>query len=326
MAIDKIKTGIPGFDLISEGGLPAQRTTLVAGTAGSAKTIMAAQFLAEGIRSGKIPGVFVTFEENPEDLRKNLVSLGWDISSWEAKGKWLFIDASPMVEEETIEIGTYDLGGLLSRLEHAVHSIGAQRVVLDSLGAVFNLFENKQIIRGELFRISNALKQLGVTTIMTSERSEEYGAISRYGVEEFVTDNVIILRNNLEEEKRRRTIEILKFRGTHHQRGEYPFTILPSKGVEIIPLSAIELRQSSSDVRVTSGNKDIDKMCGGGFFRDSVILVSGATGTGKTLMTTEFIAGGIKNGEKCMLFAFEESREQLLRNAKGWGVTNLYIS
>lgn len=320
MAIDKIKTGIPGFDLISEGGLPAQRTTLVSGTAGSAKTIMAAQFLAEGIRSDKIPGVFVTFEENPEDLRKNLVSLGWDISSWEAKGKWLFIDASPMVEEETIEIGTYDLGGLLSRLEHAVHSISAQRVVLDSLGAVFNLFENKQIIRGELFRISNALKQLGVTTIMTSERSEEYGAISRYGVEEFVTDNVIILRNNLEEEKRRRTIEILKFRGTHHQRGEFPFTILPSKGVEIIPLSAIELRQSSSDVRVTSGNKDIDKMCGGGFFRDSVILVSGATGTGKTLMTTEFIAGGIKNGEKCMLFAFEESREQLLRNAKGWGV------
>ncbi len=320
MAIDKIATGIPGFDLITEGGLPRERTTLLTGTAGSAKTVFAAQFLAEGIRKEKIPGVFVTFEESPADLRNNLISLGWDISSWEEQNLWTFIDGSPVVEEETIEIGTYDLGGLLSRVENAISSIGAKRVVLDSLGAVFNLFDNKQIIRGELFRLSTALKQMGITTLMTSERSEEYGAISRYGVEEFVTDNVIILRNNLEEEKRRRTIEILKFRGTSHQRGEFPFTILTHKGIEIIPLSAIELRQSSSDVRVTSGNKDIDAMCGGGFFRDSVILVSGATGTGKTLMTTEFIDGGIKNGEKCMLFAFEESREQLLRNAKGWGV------
>lgn len=320
MGIQKIETGIPGFDLISEGGLPEHRTTLITGTAGSAKTVFAAQFLAEGIRNHNDPGVFVTFEESPADLRENLVSLGWDVTSWETERKWLFIDASPVVEEEIIEIGTYDLGGLLSRVEHAINSIGAKRVALDSLGAVFNLFENKQIIRGELFRISTALKELGVTTVMTSERSEEYGEISRYGVEEFVTDNVIILRNNLEEEKRRRTIEILKYRGTSHQRGEFPFTILPNKGLEIIPLSAIELRQSSSDVRVTSGNKDIDEMCGGGFFRDSVILVSGATGTGKTLMTTEFIDGGIKNKEKCILFAFEESREQLLRNAKGWGV------
>lgn len=320
MSIKKIETGIKGFDLISEGGLPEKRTTLVTGTAGSAKTVFAAQFLAEGIRNSGTPGVFVTFEENPEDLRKNLISLDWDVTKWEEEKKWLFIDGSPIVEEETIEIGNYDLGGLLSRIEHAVTSIGAKRVVLDSLGAVFNLFENKQIIRGELFRISNTLKKLGITTIMTSERSLEYGEISRYGVEEFVTDNVIILRNNLEEEKRRRTIEILKLRGTSHQRGEYPFTILTHKGVEIIPLSAIQLRQSSSDYRVTSGNPDIDKMCGGGFFRDSVILVSGATGTGKTLMTTEFIDGGVKNGEKCMLFAFEESREQLLRNAKGWGI------
>lgn len=155
---------------------------------------------------------------------------------------------------------------------------------------------------------------------MTAERSQEYGEIARFGVEEFVADNVIILRNVLEEGKRRRTVEILKFRGTTHQKGEYPFTIMPDQGITVIPLSAIELRQKSSNRRITSGNEELDHMCGGGLFRDSILLVSGATGTGKTLMTTEFIAGGINNGERCLLFAFEESREQLFRNAIGWGV------
>ena len=320
MAVEKIKTGIPGFDLVSEGGLPSNRTTLLAGTAGSAKTIFAAQFLAAGIIDSGEPGLFVTFEEHPSDLRKNLASLGWDIEAWEKQNLWRFTDGSPIEQEETIVMGSYDLGGLLSRIEHAVNEIGAKRVILDSIGSVFQLFTNTQIIRAELYRISTALKQMGVTAIMTAERNEEYGSISKYGVEEFVTDNVIILRNNLEEEKRRRTIEILKFRGTNHQRGEFPFTILVGKGIEVIPLSAIALLQRSSNVRITSGNEEIDTMCGGGFFRDSIILVSGATGTGKTLMTTEFIDGGAAKDERCLLFAFEESGEQLLRNASGWGV------
>jgi len=164
------------------------------------------------------------------------------------------------------------------------------------------------------------MKQLDITTLMTAERIEEFGQIARFGVEEFVADNVIILRNSLEAEKRRRTIEILKFRGTSHQKGEYPFVVMPGQGVIIIPLSGMELKQRSSNIRITSGNPELDEMCGGGFFRDSIVLVSGATGTGKTLMTTEFISGGIQSNERCLLFAFEESREQLFRNASGWGI------
>ena len=155
---------------------------------------------------------------------------------------------------------------------------------------------------------------------MTAERTAEYGEIARHGIEEFVADNVIILRNVLEDEKRRRTIEILKLRGTSHHKGEYPFTIIPADGIIVIPLSAIELRQRSGDIRITSGNADLDRMCGGGLFRDSIILVSGATGTGKTLMVTHFVAGGAASDERCLLFAYEESREQLGRNATGWGV------
>jgi circadian clock protein KaiC len=319
-SIEKLGTGISGFDLISKGGLPKGRTTLVSGTAGSGKTVFAAQFLAEGIVKAGDKGVFVTFEESPEDIRRNINSLGWDISAWEAEGKWAFVDASPQVGEEVIEIGNYDLGALLARIEHAIEKIGAQRAVLDSLGAIFSRFTDVTTVRRELFRIASALKRIKVTSLMTAERSTEFGDIARYGVEEFVADNVVILRNVLEAEKRRRTLEILKFRGTSHQKGEFPFTIIPGEGIVVIPLSSIELKQKSSNIRITSGNTALDKLCGGGFFRDSIVLVSGATGTGKTLMVTEFIAGGIEAGERCLLFAFEESREQLFRNAIGWGI------
>ena len=264
--------------------------------------------------------MFLTFGEAPEDIRRNMTGLGWDIAAWEAQGKWLFVDASPQVDEETIVIGEYDLGALLSRIENAVKQIGATRLSADSIGAIFSRFGEITIIRDEMLRIAGALKKMGVTSILTAERTQEYGDIARYGVEEFVADNVIIMRNVLEDEKRRRTMEILKFRGSSHQKGEFPLTIIPNEGIVIIPLSAIELKQSSSSLRVSSGNTDLDRMCGGGFFRDSIILVSGATGTGKTLMVTEFIKGGVEAGEKCLLFAFEESREQLFRNAAGWAV------
>jgi circadian clock protein KaiC len=318
--IEKLATGIKGFDLISDGGLPKGRTTLVSGTAGSGKTIFAAQFLAEGIQQTGEPGVFVTFEESSQDIRKNIISLGWNISQWEKEKKWTFVDASPQAKGETIIAGSYDLGALLVRIENAIRSVGAERVSLDSLGAVFSRFGDTSTVRVELFRIASALKEMGITAVMTAERSREYGDIARYGVEEFVADNVIILRNVLEEEKRRRTVEILKFRGTSHQKGEFPFTIMPGSGIVVVPLSAIQLKQRSSNVRITSGIPEMDKMCGGGFFRDSIVLVSGATGTGKTLTVTSFIAGGAKAGERCLLFAFEESREQLFRNAIGWGI------
>ena len=316
---NKLETKIPGLDLISEGGLPRKRTTLITGTAGSAKTVFAAQFLAEGILKTGETGVFVTFEEPPDDIRSNMKSFGWDIPKWEKEGKWIFVDASPQPSFEVEVSGKYDFSALIARIEYAIKKAGASRLSMDSLGAVFNQFSETSVVRSELFKIACAVKKMGVTAIMTAERENEYGSIARFGVEEFVADNVIILRNILEDEKRRRTVEILKFRGTTHNKGEYPFTVLPESGIAVIPFSSMELKQKSSNVRITSGNKMLDQMCGGGFFRDSILLVSGATGTGKTLMVTEFIAGGAKNGEKCLLFAFEESREQLFRNATGWG-------
>ena len=319
-AIDKIRTGIDGFDVISAGGLPRGRNTLVTGTAGSGKTILAAQFLAAGIEQMDEPGVFVTFEENSNDIRRNLLSFGWDIAGWEKAGLWTFVDVSPRADEEQVEAGAFDLGGLLSRVEHAIRKTNARRVALDSLGAVFTQFMSGTMIRRELFRIASALKTLDVTSVLTGERLHDYGPIGRFDVEEFIADNVVVLRNVLDDEKRRRTIEILKFRGTPHQRGEFPFTIIPAVGVEVFPLSAMELKQASSDLRISSGNETLDAMCGGGFFRDSIILVSGATGTGKTLTVTQFLEGGARNGERTLLFAFEESREQLFRNATSWGV------
>lgn len=318
--VDKLETGIPGFDFIAGGGLPKGRTTLIAGTSGSAKTVLATQFLAEGIIKANESGVFITFEESPADIRRNMGGFNWDIEGWETEGKWAFVDASPEPGNEAVVAGEYDLGALIARIEHAVGKVGAKRVVMDSLGAIFTQFADSATVRSELFRIASALKAMDVTAMLTAERTEEYGDIARFGVEEFVADNVIILRNVLEQERRRRTIEILKFRGTPHHKGEYPFTLIPGEGIIVIPLSAIEMKQKSSDIRITSGSEELDKMCGGGFFRDSIVLVSGATGTGKTLLVTEFIAGGANNGEKSLIFAFEESREQLFRNATGWGI------
>ncbi|KWT91952.1 circadian clock protein KaiC [Candidatus Magnetominusculus xianensis] len=318
--LEKQPTHIPGFDWIARGGFPKYRSTLISGTAGSSKTVFATQFLVEGVRKNKEKGLFVTFEESPEEIKKNMISFGWDIKQYEADGMWVFLDASPQPEIEVVEAGAYDMGGLLTRIEYAIKKVGASRVSLDSLGAFFSQFSDRTTVRREIFRITHALRKMNVTSIITAERIDEHGMIARFGVEEFVADNVVVLRNSLEDERRRRTIEILKFRGTDHYKGEFPFTIIPGEGIIIIPLSAIELKQKSSVVRITSGCPELDNMCAGGFYRDSIILVSGATGNGKTLMVTHFIAGGANNSEKCLIFAFEESREQLFRNAIGWGV------
>uniref|UniRef100_UPI003C30EBF7 KaiC n=1 Tax=synthetic construct TaxID=32630 RepID=UPI003C30EBF7 len=319
LAIEKLPTGIEGFDDISHGGLPKGRTTLVAGTPGTGKTVFAMQFLYHGIKRFDEPGVFVTFEESPDDILRNMASFGWDLQKLVEEGKLAIVDASPDPEEEEV-VGNFDLSGLLARINHAIRKYKAKRVVIDSITAIFQQFDDASTVRRELFRLVARLKRMGVTTIMTAERTEEYGPIARYGVEEFVADNVVILRNVLEGERRRRTIEILKFRGTSHQKGEFPFTITPGEGISIFPLSAMRLKQRSSNVRVSSGVPELDEMCGGGFFRDSIILVSGATGTGKTLLVTKFLEGACRNGERALLFAFEESREQLLRNATSWGI------
>lgn len=316
-SISKLPTGIPGFDNISEGGLPKGRSTLVCGSTGSAKTTFAVQFLAEGIRQGEA-GVMVTFEEQPDDICRNVASFGWELATWEQEGKLCFVDASLHAEEDSMIAGDYDLGGLIARIENAVKKVGATRLVMDSTAAVFTRLENKAAIRYELFRIVKRLKSWGVTSLITHEWPE-HELNHPSGAEEFVTDNVVILRNMRQEEKRRRTLEILKFRGTGHHKGEYPFTILPDRGILVIPLSSLELTQIASDERVSSGVDRLDEMCGGGFFRDSIILVSGATGTGKTLLSTHFVGNAALKGEKVIIFAFEESREQLMRNARGWG-------
>lgn len=318
--LSKVQTGISGFDDISFGGLPKGRSTLISGSSGSGKTIFAAQFLHEGVRQFEEPGIFVTFEENTTDLKRNVQSFGWEIDRLEKQNRWRFIDASIAVENETKVVGAYDLDGLMIRIVAAVKEIGAKRIVLDSIGSLFHYFEDPSAIRRELYKILHTLKKKKLVILLTSERLEEYGAVSRFGVEEYITDNVLILRNVLEHEKRRRTIEILKYRGSLHSAGEQSFVINPASGIHIIPLTRLQLTQRSSHTRVSSGNPPLDNMCGGGFFKDSIVLVSGATGTGKTLMVTEFIKGGFENKERVLFLAYEESREQLVRNAAGWGV------
>lgn len=315
-----LPTGIPGFDLISMGGVPHNRSTLISGTAGSAKTIFATQFLAEGILRYDQHSVFVTLEESPDDIRANMLSLGWDIAQWEAEKKWVFVDGTDPFDQDAGEmVGDFDLGGLLARIQAAVNRVGATRLAMDAISTIFPRFGHQARIRSELLRVSHAIKRMGVTSVMTGERIADYGEISRYGFEEFVADNVIIMRNVLESELRRRTLEILKFRGVQHRRGEFPFVLVDGRGIEVVPLAAIPLEHQSSTARVRFGNPDVDRMTHGGPLRDSITLVSGPSGAGKTLMATEFAAAGGAPDQRCLFLDFEESRAQLFRNAASWG-------
>jgi len=315
---EKIPTGIEGFEHITLGGLPEHRTTLVAGSSGSGKTILGTELVYRSIAEFDRNCVYVTLEERGPEILRNVLRFGWDLAPFILENKLAIIDASrdPDVVQEA---GPYELSGLILQIEHAVKRVNAKIVVLDSIGALFHHFSSPAIIRREIFRIAEALKRLNVTTVMTAERLAEYGPISRHGVEEFASDNVIILRNVLDDERCRRTIQIMKMRGDTHQKGEYPFTISES-GCSIIPLSAVELKQDSTMDRVSSGSPEIDDMTNGGFFRDSLLLISGPTGGGKTLLSTTFAADACRKGEKVLILAYEESHQQLLRNAQSWGV------
>ncbi|NEP13016.1 MAG: circadian clock protein KaiC [Symploca sp. SIO2C1] len=318
IGVQKIRTLIEGFDDISYGGLPVGRTTLVSGTSGTGKTLFAVQFLHSGITNFDEAGVFVTFEESPTDIIKNSYNLGWDLQQLVDEGKLFILDASPDPEGQAV-VGNFDLSALIERIQYAIHKYKAKRVSIDSITAIFQQYDAASLVRREIFRLVARLKQIGVTTVMTTERIDEYGPVARFGVEEFVSDNVVIVRNVLEGERRRRTIEILKLRGTTHMKGEYPFTIT-NDGINIFPLGAMQLTQRSSNVRVSSGVSTLDEMCGGGFFKDSIILATGATGTGKTLLVSKFIQNACLHGERAILFAYEESRAQLSRNANSWGI------
>ncbi|MGN6089634.1 MAG: circadian clock protein KaiC [Actinomycetales bacterium] len=322
LTLPRVETGIPGFDHVSAGGLTQGRATLVVGAAGSAKTIFAGQFVVEGAKAGE-PGVFVTLEEPAQELRRNFATLGWDVDKLERDELLEFVDGSPLLGEGygdeaggAPEGDEFDI--LAAQIGHAADRVGATRIAIDSLNAVVSRFSSEYDLRRRMRLLITRLKRLGLTIVMTSEArdGEETDGLD---VGEYVVDNVVVLRNTLESEKRRRTVEVLKMRGALHRKGEYPFTVLPGQGIVVIPLSVVSLTARSSDARVTSGNPELDALCGGGFFRDSIVLASGATGTGKTLMVTEFMAGGADSGERSLLLAFEESRDQIFRNARGWG-------
>lgn len=319
--IDRLDAGIPGLELITHGGLPRNRMTLVAGTAGSGKTVLAAQFIASGIKSAKEPGVFVTFEERPEAIRRNMRSLGWDIPAWEEAGMWTFIDASPQHHAEMVFTGNdYDLGPLLSRILAAVGRTNARRVTLDSAGSLMAQFESGNPARQALFQLAQTLEEAGVTSVVTAERAEDYGPITALGFEEFVADNVVILRNALEGEKRRRTIEVLKMRGGSHLKGEHLFTLIDGEGIVVVPVAVTSIDFASSTRRLSCGVPALDTMFNGGLLEKSLWLVSGPTGTGKSLLATHFVAGGVLTGERGLLHSFEESHDQLVRNAAAWGI------
>lgn len=314
----RVATGIRGFEHISMGGLVEGRTTLLVGSSGSGKTLFATELLYRAITEFGRAAVFVTFEEKPADILRNVQRLNWDLAALARDKKLVLLDAS-MDRAVVEEAGSYDLSGIISQITDAIREVGATLVVLDSLGALFYQFDNPGILRREILRITDTLAEQGVTSLMTAERLEEHGPISRFGIEEFVSDCVVVLRHTLQEEKVRRTIQIYKLRGDRHFKDEFPFTI-EKVGFCILPLSAAELTQASSVERISFGSPKLDEMAGGGLFHDSVILISGPTGSGKTLMGTTFAAEACRRGEKVLLLGYEESRPQLIRNAQSWGV------
>ena len=319
-SIERTPTGINGFDQVALGGLPAGRSTLVTGSTGSGKTVFAVEFLARGVTQFDDPAVFVTFEETPADIRRNSATLGFAIEQWEAADKWAFVDASESIAEEAVVVGTYDFGALAARIDHAVRQVGAKRVSIDSLDAIFTRYPDNSVVRHQLFRLAATLEPLGVTSLLTAERTSEYDGVSRYGVEEFAVDNVVTLRNVLVDGNRRRTVEVVKFRGCPHRTGEWLFTIDPQDGVVVIPLAFLTPREHAATTRVSSGNAELDEMCGGGWYQDAIVLLTGPTGAGKTLTSLQFAAAGAAGGERCLLYSFDENREQLVRNAAGWGI------
>lgn len=313
----KVPTGIPGLDALTLGGFPSRRVSLVVGAPGTGKTVLACQYLAAGARATE-PGVFVTFEEPAQDIAGNVASLGWPVAEWMEADLWRFVDASAR-DDESVVGGDFDLAPLLARILAAAEEIGAVRVVLDTPDALFGRLGNDAVIRAELRRIADAMRQAGLTTLMTTGVTEPADTSPPHGVEEFVADHVIVMRHELDEERRRRTIEVMKMRGSSHLEGRYPFTIVAGEGVTLVPMATMGGVQGSSEERVTSGAPAIDAMCGGGLFRGAVVLASGATGTGKTLLTSHFVAGAKDIGEKTLLLAYEENHDQILRNARAWG-------
>lgn len=315
--LTKVLTGIRGLDEITNGGLPQGRPTLLCGNAGCGKTMLAMEFLAHGAMEYDEPGVFMSFEENAEELATNFASLGYNLKALIADDK-LDVEFVYIERSEIEETGDYDLEGLFIRLGYAIDRIGAKRVVLDTIEALFSGFSSTAILRAELRRLFRWLKEKGVTAIITAERGEQ--SLTRFGLEEYVADCVILLDNRIEGEMSTRRLRIVKYRGSAHGTNEYPF-LIDEGGLSILPLSSMGLSHTASTERVSSGIPELDDMLGGkGFFRGSSILLSGTAGTGKTSFAAHFAAGAAERGEKCLWFAFEESASQIIRNMSSIGI------
>jgi circadian clock protein KaiC len=315
--LPKAPTGISGLDEITLGGLPRGRPTLVCGAAGCGKTLFAMEFLLRGAEQYGEHGVFMAFEETEQDLAQNVRSLGFDLEKLVADGK-ISVDHIHVERSEIQETGEFDLEGLFLRLGLAIDSVGAKRVVLDTIESLFGGFSNQAILRAELRRLFRWLKDKGVTAIITGERGD--GQLTRQGLEEYVSDCVILLDNRVREQVSTRRLRIVKYRGSTHGTNEYPF-LIDQDGIHVLPLTSLQLNHEVSTERVSSGVPRLDHMLGGaGYYRGSSILVSGTAGTGKTSLSAHFADATCRRGERCLYLAFEESPAQLMRNMRSIGV------
>lgn len=315
--MNKVATGIVGFDDITLGGLPAGRPSLICGAAGCGKTLFGVTFLVRGAVDHDEPGVFMSFEERPRDLVDNVASLSYDLQGLIDQKK-IVIDHVHIDRSEIEETGEYDLEGLFVRLGYAIDTIGAKRVVLDTIEALFASFTDTAILRAELRRLFYWLKERGVTAVITGERGN--GQLTRYGIEEYVSDCVILLDNRVVDQITTRRLRVVKYRGSSHGTNEYPFFI-DEFGITVLPVTAAGLNHSASQQVVPSGIEGLDRMLGrGGFYRGSSVLVSGLAGTGKTTFGASFIDACCKREERCLLFSFEESESQLVRNLESVGL------
>ncbi|GAB3943193.1 circadian clock protein KaiC [Spirosoma harenae] len=315
--LPKAPTGIIGLDEITAGGLPKGRPTLICGEAGSGKTLFSLEFVVRGAMEFKEPGVFMAFEEKADELAANVASLGFDLDQLQAD-QLLKIDHVHIERSEIEETGEYDLDGLFIRLGYAIDSIGAKRVVLDTIENLFSSLTNEAILRSELRRLFTWLKNKGVTAIITGEKGD--GKLTRHGLEEYVSDCVILLDHRVESQISTRLLRIIKYRGSVHGTNEYPFQI-DEDGISVLPITSLTLDHAVSTEWISSGIPALDQMLDGkGFFRGSSILVSGTAGTGKTNIAASFVDAACQRGERALYLAFEESPRQICRNMRSIGI------
>jgi circadian clock protein KaiC len=315
--LEKALTGIDGFDEITLGGLPRGRASLICGSAGCGKTLFATEFLVNGARKFSEPGVLMAFEETSDELVVNAASLKFDLDDLVRKGL-LVIDNVQIDPHEIAETGEYDLEGLFIRLRHAIETVGARRVVLDTIETLFSGFANEGLLRSEIRRLFQFLKSFGVTAIVTGERGEK--SLTRFGLEEYVADCVILLDHRITDQVSTRRLRVIKYRGSTHGSNEYPF-LIDEHGFSVLPITSVGLRHKVSSEIISTGVHDLDLMLGaGGLYRGSTVMLSGTAGTGKTSLASALARATSERGERVLYFAFEESAEQIIRNMNSIGI------